>query len=69
MFLQLLELVKSEQFTIVDTSTEEFKLFLKFVSRKILHDLESSNNHPACFPVATGILEILRILSATNFYK
>ncbi|XP_011499333.1 PREDICTED: thyroid adenoma-associated protein homolog [Ceratosolen solmsi marchali] len=67
--LQLLELVRSQQFSKVELASEKLKNFLNLLNSKILRNLENSNCYPACFPVSTIVLEILIELSKLEQYS
>ncbi|KAJ8688100.1 hypothetical protein QAD02_023895 [Eretmocerus hayati] len=61
--LQLLEIVRCQQFTKIEFHHEPFKILLNLLEEKILEDLQKSSNGPVCYPAATVLLDLLTELS------
>ncbi|OXU19645.1 hypothetical protein TSAR_015763 [Trichomalopsis sarcophagae] len=66
--LQLLEIVRCPEFQNVQLSTEQIRTFINFLTKNVLHNLESTNCGPACFPVASVTLEIVIQFSLMEKY-
>ena len=65
----MLELVKNQQFLKAKISPNILQNLFKFTINTTLNNLESVNNNPACFPLATVILDIFLKISELENYR